>query len=93
MLTISPKASDWQSEASELAVRSDGLKKMFEEAISVFISTQPNSAKPIRCPFVDAAYDIVIVNAMLCLLDAGFQGAETISYGKKIPLWLFGLLY
>ena len=60
---------------------------MFEEAISDFICTQFNSAKPIRCPFVDAAYDIVIVDAMLRLLDTDLQGAETIGYGKKIPLW------
>ena len=39
----------------------------------------PLCAVTILWTFADATYDIIIVNAMLCLLDAGFQGAETIS--------------
>ena len=43
--------------------------------------------------FVDAAYDIVVVNAMFCLFDAGFQGAETIGYGyRKAASTIPGLL-
>jgi hypothetical protein len=48
MITISPQASDWQSEASELAVRLDGLNTKYAEnlqnrfKISIFANRKRN---------------------------------------------------